>query len=80
MTQTPKQAEPLKFEQAMDQLEKLVGQLEQGDMPLDTALNAFEQGVALVKQCQAQLKQAELRVEKVLTDEGGNAIGTEDME
>lgn len=71
---------PQKFEDAMAELEGLVSSLEKGDMPLDDALKAFEKGTKLVKNCQKQLKDAELRVEKVLTDEGGTPTGTEPLE
>ena len=70
----------LKFEQAMAELEGVVTSLEKGDMPLDDALQAFEKGTKLIKQCQNQLKNAELRVEQVLTDEAGEAAGSTHME
>ena len=56
----------MKFEDAMQQLEGLVTQLEKGDMSLDDALSAFEKGVQLHDQCQKKLREAELRVEKVI--------------
>lgn len=62
--------ENMKFEAAMDELEKLVGQLEKGDLPLEKALEAFEKGTALVRHCQAKLQQADLRVEKIVATEG----------
>ncbi len=66
--------ENLKFEEAMSQLEKLVGQLERGDMPLEESLDAFNQGVELVKQCKQKLTEAEKRVEKLVkTDTGVKA-------
>jgi len=72
-----KQTESFKFEQAMADLEALVNKLEKGDMPLDEALDAFDKGVTLVKQCQNKLQTAELRVEKVLADAAGKATGAE---
>lgn len=61
----------LKFEQAMSELEQLVGKLERGDMALDESLDAFAKGVELVKHCKGQLSQAEKRVEKLVkTDKG----------
>lgn len=73
-------AKPLKFEEAMAELEGLVTSLEKGDMPLDDALKAFEKGTDLLKNCQKQLKSAELRVEKVLADDTGAAVGTAPLE
>lgn len=72
------ETEKVSFEQAMQRLEAIVGRLEQGELPLDQALSAFEEGVGLVKRCQKQLADAELRVEKILADTSGN-LSTEDM-
>ncbi|MBI1364122.1 MAG: exodeoxyribonuclease VII small subunit [Proteobacteria bacterium] len=59
------------FEEAMKTLEGLVTQLEKGDMSLDEALAAFEKGVALHGVCQKKLREAEMRVEKVLAAQDG---------
>lgn len=72
------ETEKVSFEQAMQRLEAIVGRLEQGELPLDQALSAFEEGVGLVKRCQKELADAELRVEKILTDTDGN-LTTETM-
>lgn len=74
-----KKAQPFKFEEAMAQLEGLVSSLERGDLPLEDALQAFDKGVGLVRQCQKTLKNAEMRVEKVLADEAGAPTGTEPL-
>ncbi|MHB8812548.1 MAG: exodeoxyribonuclease VII small subunit [Steroidobacteraceae bacterium] len=47
------------FEQALAELEALVGRLERGDLPLDEALKTFERGVELTRQCQGSLKAAQ---------------------
>lgn len=60
------------FEQHMMELEKLVARMEQGDVPLDEALKAFEQGMKLVAVCKDQLAQAEMKVEKVMNAQGDN--------
>ncbi|MDE1900005.1 MAG: exodeoxyribonuclease VII small subunit [Xanthomonadaceae bacterium] len=57
------------FEQSLDELEQLVERMELGDMSLDDSLAAFERGVALYRQCQGALDQAELRVRKLLDPE-----------
>lgn len=75
-----KAEKPQKFEQSMAELEGLVTSLEKGDMPLDDALKAFEKGTDLVKKCQKQLRDAEHRVEKVLTDEQGRPAGTQPLD
>lgn len=58
------------FEQQMRELEELVGQLEHGELSLDDALKAFEQGTKLVNACKAQLAQAEMKVEQVINASG----------
>jgi exodeoxyribonuclease VII small subunit len=57
------------FERSLDELEQLVQKMEQGEQSLDESLAAYERGVALYRQCQSALEQAELRV-KLLTDPG----------
>jgi len=57
------------FEQSLDELEALVARMEQGDLGLDDSLAAFERGVALYRNCQGALDQAELRVRKLLDPE-----------
>lgn len=55
------------FERSLDALEQLVQRMEKGEMSLDESLAAYERGVALYRQCQSALQQAELRV-KLLGD------------
>jgi len=55
------------FEKSLDELEKLVERMEQGDQSLDESLKSFERGVALYRNCQSALEHAELRV-KLLSD------------
>jgi exodeoxyribonuclease VII small subunit len=50
------------FEEALIQLEALVGKLEAGDLPLEEALRAFEEGVRLTRLCAERLEEAERRV------------------
>ncbi len=62
------------FETAMRDLEALVLRLEQGDMPLEESLAAFERGVMLTRSCQTALKEAEQKVEILLKKAGEPAI------
>jgi len=55
----------LSFEQALERLEKLVGQMEDGDIPLSDLLKQYEEGSALLKVCAARLKEAELKIEQL---------------
>ena len=57
------------FEHSLDELEKLVTQLEQGDMGLDESLKSFERGIALFRDCQGALERAEMRVRLLLDPE-----------
>lgn len=57
------------FESAIAELESIVRQLEEGDMPLDTSLKLFERGVTLSRYCHEQLGAAQRRIE-VLTERG----------
>lgn len=65
--------EAVGFEAALEQLEGLVARLEAGDLPLESALEAFEQGVALTRRCAEQLERAERRID-VLAKEGGRLV------
>jgi len=62
--------EDLPFEDALERLEELVARLEQGDLQLEAALAAFEQGVRLTRHCAGQLERAERRIEE-LVEQGG---------
>ncbi len=55
------------FEQSLDELEKLVAKMEEGEQSLDDSLKSFERGVELYRNCRTALEQAELRV-KLLSD------------
>jgi exodeoxyribonuclease VII small subunit len=57
------------FESAIGELEQIVRQLEEGDLPLDRSLALFERGVALSRYCHDQLTTAERRIEQ-LTERG----------
>ena len=65
------------FETTLDALEALVEQLESGDLSLEAALGAFEQGIALTRQCQKVLSVAEQRVRVLLEEDG--ALRTEPL-
>ena len=62
---------PMTYEQQLQQLEALIKQLENGELSLDQALAAYEQGVALIRACQQQLEQAEQRIQRLARDANG---------
>ena len=67
----PKPDDKLKdFERSLQKLEKIVNQMESGDLGLEDSLNQFEQGIKLAKNCQNTLSNAELRVEQLIEKNG----------
>ena len=59
-----------KFEDCLTRLEKIVDQLEHGDVPLEQALKLFEEGVQLSNSCRKELEEAEGKVEILLKQNG----------
>jgi exodeoxyribonuclease VII small subunit len=59
------------FEEALARLEALVGRLEAGEMPLEEALQAFEEGVRLARVCTGRLEDAERRVHLLVRQPDG---------
>lgn len=62
----PKPKTELTFEKGLERLEKIVKELEQGDLPLERALELFEEGMKLSGNCRRQLEEAENKVEILL--------------
>lgn len=62
------------FEQAIAQLETIVARLEAGDLTLEQALDEFERGVALVKDCRDALARADKRVQVLMEKDGRLAL------
>jgi len=67
------------LEKALTDLEELVEELESGDLPLEKAMQKFEQGIKLTRSCQSALKDAEQKVEILLKSAGGDEV-LEDFE
>jgi exodeoxyribonuclease VII small subunit len=64
-------AQPVEsFEASLDELEKVVKELEAGDLPLERSLELFEKGMALSETCRKQLENAETRVEMLIRKDG----------
>lgn len=62
------------FETSLAALEKIVRELERGDLSLEESLRLFEEGVGLSRECQERLNQAERRIETLLRDEEGRPV------
>ena len=76
---TDKPGSELTFEEAMAQLEAIVGRLEQGNVPLEESLASFEQGVGLLRALHGRLGDVEKRVEVLVRDAAG-VLRREDLE
>jgi exodeoxyribonuclease VII small subunit len=68
----------MSFEQALAELEKIVGELESGQAPLERSIEVYERGAALKAHCEKKLEAARLRVEKIVVGPGG--VSTEPAE
>ena len=78
MTATP--VPDMTFEQAMADLEKVVTQLERGDVALEDSIALYERGANLKKHCEAKLKQAEEKVAAITLDGNGQPSGSTPLE
>ncbi|NDU99398.1 exodeoxyribonuclease VII small subunit [Pseudoroseicyclus tamaricis] len=76
MSETP--VESMSFEAALAELEQVVTKLDRGEVPLEESIALYNRGAALKTHCEAKLKDAEEKVQKI-TLAGGKAAGTEDF-
>ncbi|MBU4527715.1 MAG: exodeoxyribonuclease VII small subunit [Hoeflea sp.] len=70
----------LSFEEAVAELERIVEQLERGDVALDKSIEIYERGEALKAHCEKLLSAAEKRIEKIRLDRQGQPVGTEPLD
>jgi len=68
-TMTKDSTKSTDFEQQLSELEILVEQMEQGDISLEDSLKSFEKGIKLARSCQQSLKEAELKVKILMSDD-----------
>ena len=61
---------PVNLEKALAELEKLVEEMEQGNLSLEESLKRFEKGIALTSECQEALQNAELKVQELIEQTG----------
>ena len=66
----------MSFEDALRELEQVVGKLERGEVPLDDSIALYERGALLKGRCEAKLKEAEEKVAKLTLDGDGQPTGT----
>src|SRR3954449_3929126 len=74
MTTKAKPAADLSFETAMDRLEKIVEQMESGQLPLEDLIVRYEEGMNLVKICQERLATAEQKIEIITRNNAGKPV------
>ena len=70
----------MSFEEAMAELERVVGALERGDVALEDSIKLYERGAELKKRCDAKLREAEEKVAAITTDKDGTPTGTTPVE
>ena len=75
-----KPVEEISFEEAMADLEQVVGQLERGDVALEASIALYERGAALKAHCEAKLKAAEEKVAAIQLDAEGQPQGLKPVE
>lgn len=75
-----KPVEEMSFEEAMAELETVVGQLERGDVALEQSIALYERGAALKARCEVKLKEAEEKVAAITLDANGQPTGTKPVE
>jgi exodeoxyribonuclease VII small subunit len=80
VTEDTNKVEALNFEEALAELEQIVGRLESGQGSLDDAIKAYERGSDLKKHCQKKLDEARMKVEKIRLPEADGAAETSDFE
>jgi exodeoxyribonuclease VII small subunit len=71
-TTVPPEIEALSFEDALAELEQIVRRLETGSGKLDESISAYERGALLKRHCEAKLREAQARVDKIVIDADGS--------
>jgi exodeoxyribonuclease VII small subunit len=74
MSQSSKSVKPESFEKNVERLDAIVRQLEDADLPLEKALQLYEEGMKLSEVCQKQLQEAEGRIQVLMKRAGGKIV------
>ena len=67
------------FEKKLSELEKIVQSMEEGSLSLEDSLKAFEKGIHISRQCQKELEEAEVKVEKLISMDEKSKAKTEPL-
>jgi exodeoxyribonuclease VII small subunit len=70
----------MSFEEAMEELENVVRQLETGKIKLDDAVSAYERGILLKQHCEEKLQQAKSKIDKLIIDKETTIVGQENFD
>jgi len=76
----PRDVKDLSFEEALSELEAIVAHLEQGKVNLDAAISAYERGATLKQHCEAKLREAREKVERITLDAAGEPAGAQSFD
>lgn len=76
---TSKDSSCVTFETALERLEQLVAQMEQGDLPLEEAMGKYAEGIELSRVCLEKLQAAEKAVDKLITETGEKPLTADDL-
>lgn len=79
MTEKSKEIASLSFEEALGELENIVNKLESGEVGLEASIELYTRGTALKSHCDAKLKDAEARIEKITLNSAGEPQGSEPL-
>ncbi|MEC8409156.1 MAG: exodeoxyribonuclease VII small subunit [Pseudomonadota bacterium] len=69
-----KQQPEFNFEEALEELERLVSSMEEGELSLEDSMTAFEKGIKLTRECQTALQKAEQKVQILLNESGETQV------
>lgn len=72
-SQNPRDIATMSFEEALDELQTLVRALEKGESKLDEAIQQYERGAALKRHCEAKLREAQAKIDKIVMSPTGEA-------
>ena len=75
-----KEVKNISFEEALKELESIVQKLESGQVKLEEAVSAYERGIQMQKICEGKLKEAQMKVEKLILDKEGTPIAKESLD
>ncbi|HET7658021.1 MAG TPA: exodeoxyribonuclease VII small subunit [Bacillales bacterium] len=70
MSESEKDSKELTFEEAMEQMEKIVGRLEEGEVPLEEAIDLYQKGMTLSKVCHQKLEKVEEKMDQIIQEDG----------